>query len=268
MIISEIVSLPAERISLACVLIIILALTTWRADLRLARPLLIASVRLIIQLSLVGLILEYVFEINNLLLVVLIALAMLLVAGREVSVMQKYRVSGRWSYGIGTCSMFVSSFAVSIFGLAAIIRAESWWDPRYSIPVLGMLLGNTMTAIALSLDRFTTYVWEGRETIEAKLMLGHSSQEALKMILRDSLRAGLMPVINSMAIAGIVSLPGMMTGQILAGNSPVDAVRYQIVIWLLIAVGCGFGSMLVVQMASKRVFDERERLRTDRIYKV
>ena len=99
-------------------------------------------------------------------------------------------------------------------------------------------------------------------------MLGHSSQEALKMILRDSLRAGLMPVINSMAIAGIVSLPGMMTGQILAGNSPVDAVRYQIVIWLLIAVGCGFGSMLVVQMASKRVFDERERLRTDRIYKV
>ena len=268
MIISEIVSLPTERISLACVLIIILALTTWRADLRLARPLLIASVRLIIQLSLVGLILEYVFEINNLLLVVLIALAMLLVAGREVSVRQKYRVSGRWSYGIGTCSMFVSSFAVSIFGLAAISRAESWWDPRYSISVLGMVLGNTMTAIALSLDRFTTYVWEGRETIEAKLMLGHSSQEALKMILRDSLRAGLMPVINSMAIAGIVSLPGMMTGQILAGNSPVDAVRYQIVIWLLIAVGCGFGSMLVVQMASKRVFDERERLRTDRIYKV
>ena len=246
MIISNIVSLPIERISLACVLIMILALTTWRADLRLARPLLIASLRLIIQLSLVGLILEYVFEINNFLLVTLIALVMLLVA----------------------CSMFVSSFAVSIFGLAAIIRAESWWDPRYSIPVLGMLLGNTMTAVALSLDRFTTYVWEGRETIEAKLMLGHSSQEALKMISRDSLRAGLMPVINSMAIAGIVSLPGMMTGQILAGNSPTDAVRYQIVIWLLIAVGCGFGSMLVVQMASKRVFDERERLRTERIYKV
>ena len=268
MIISNIVSLPIERISLACVLIMILALTTWRADLRLARPLLIASLRLIIQLSLVGLILEYVFEINNFLLVTLIALVMLLVAGREVSVRQKYRVSGRWSYGIGTCSMFVSSFAVSIFGLAAIIRAESWWDPRYSIPVLGMLLGNTMTAVALSLDRFTTYVWEGRETIEAKLMLGHSSQEALKMISRDSLRAGLMPVFNSMAIAGIVSLPGMMTGQILAGNSPTDAVRYQIVIWLLIAVGCGFGSMLVVQMTSKRVFDERERLRTERIYKV
>ena len=269
MIVSDvIISLTTERISLACVLVMILALTTWKADLRVARPLLVASFRLIVQLSLVGLILEYVFEINNFLLVALIALVMLLVAGKEVSVRQKYRVSGRWGYGIGTCSMFVSSFAVSVFGLAAIIRAENWWDPRYSIPVLGMLLGNTMTAVALSLDRFTTYVWEGRETIEAKLVLGHSSQEALRIILRDSLRAGLMPVINSMAIAGIVSLPGMMTGQILAGNSPVSAVRYQIVIWLLIAVGCGFGSMLVVQMASKRVFDERERLRTDRIYKV
>lgn len=269
MIISDaIISLTTQRIFLACVLVMVLALTTWRANLKLARPLLIASFRLIIQLSLVGLILEYVFEINNLLLVALIALVMLLVAGREVSVRQKYRISGRWGYGIGTSSMFVSSFAVSVFGLAAIIRAENWWDPRYSIPVLGMLLGNTMTAVALSLDRFTTYVWEGREVIEAKLLLGHSSQEALKTILRDSLRAGLMPVINSMAIAGIVSLPGMMTGQILAGNSPDDAVRYQIVIWLLIAGGCGFGSILVVKMAAKRVFDERERLRIDRIYKV
>ncbi len=269
MIISEIIiSLSNQRIFLACVLVMVLALTTWRANLKLTKPLLIASFRLIIQLSLVGLILEYVFEINNLLPVALIAMVMLLVAGREVSVRQKYRISGRWGYGIGTSSMFVSSFAVSVFGLAAIIRADNWWEPRYSIPVLGMLLGNTMTAVALSLDRFTTYVWERREIIEAKLLLGHTSKEALNTILRDSLRAGLMPVINSMAIAGIVSLPGMMTGQILAGNSPNDAVRYQIVIWLLIAAGCGFGSILVVKMAANRVFDERQRLRIDRIYKV
>ena len=215
MIISEIIiSLSNQRIFLACVLVMVLALTTWRANLKLTKPLLIASFRLIIQLSLVGLILEYVFEINNLLPVALIAMVMLLVAGREVSVRQKYRISGRWSYGIGTSSMFVSSFAVSVFGLAAIIRADNWWEPRYSIPVLGM------------------------------------------------------PVINSMAIAGIVSLPGMMTGQILAGNSPNAAVRYQIVIWLLIAAGCGFGSILVVKMAANRVFDERQRLRIDRIYKV
>ena len=250
---------------LAGLLILVLGFFTWRSDLDVAKPLLVSSLRMVIQLFLIGLILVYIFSINHPLLVLLIGLIMLLVAGREVSARQKYSIKGLWSYGIGTCSMFVSSFAVSIFGLLAIIRAENWWDPRYAIPVLGMLLGNTMTAVALSIDRFTANVWNDREMIEARLIIGETSRVAIKDIVRDSLRSGLMPVINSMAIAGIVSLPGMMTGQILAGNSPNDAVRYQIVIWLLIAVGCGFGSMIAVKMVSTKLFDDRERLRIDRI---
>ena len=89
--------------------------------------------------------------------------------------------------------MFVSLFAVSIFGLWAIIRPENWWDPRYAIPVLGMLLGNTMTAVALSIDRFTANVWNDREVIEARLILGENAREAIKDIVKDSLRSGLMP---------------------------------------------------------------------------
>ena len=242
----EIIKLSNDRIVLAGLLILLLGFFTWRSDLSIAKPLMIASLRMIVQLFLIGLILVYIFSINHPLLVLLISMIMLLVAGREVSARQKYTIKGLWSYGIGTSSMFVSSFAVSIFGLWAIIRPENWWDPRYAIPVLGMLLGNTMTAVALSIDR-------------------ENAREAIKDIVKDSLRSGLMPVINSMAIAGIVSLPGMMTGQILAGNSPNDAVRYQIVIWLLIAVGCGFGSMIAVKMVSKKLFDERDRLRIDRI---
>ncbi|MEC7225023.1 MAG: iron export ABC transporter permease subunit FetB [Verrucomicrobiota bacterium] len=261
----EIIKLSNDRIVLAGLLILLLGFFTWRSDLSIAKPLLIASLRMIVQLFLIGLILVYIFSINHPLLVLLIAMIMLLVAGREVSARQKYSIKGLWSYGIGTSSMFVSSFAVSIFGLWAIIRPENWWDPRYAIPVLGMLLGNTMTAVALSIDRFTANVWNDREVIEARLILGENAREAIKDIVKDSLRSGLMPVINSMAIAGIVSLPGMMTGQILAGNSPNDAVRYQIVIWLLIAVGCGFGSMIAVKMVSKKLFDERDRLRIDRI---
>ena len=261
----EIINLSNDRIFLAGLLILILGFFTWRSDLSIAKPLLIASLRMIVQLFLIGLILVYIFSINHPLLVLPIGLIMLLVAGREVSARQKYSIKGLWSYGIGTSSMFVSSFAVSIFGLWAIIRPENWWDPRYAIPVLGMLLGNTMTAVALSIDRFTANVWNDREVIEARLILGENAREAIKDIVKDSLRSGLMPVINSMAIAGIVSLPGMMTGQILAGNSPNDAVRYQIVIWLLIAVGCGFGSMIAVKMVSKKLFDERDRLRIDRI---
>ena len=261
----EIIKLSNDRIILVGLLILLLGFFTWRSDLSIAKPLLIASLRMIVQLFLIGLILVYIFSINHPLLVLLIAMIMLLVAGREVSARQKYSIKGLWSYGIGASSMFVSSFAVSIFGLWAIIRPENWWDPRYAIPVLGMLLGNTMTAVALSIDRFTANVWNDREVIEARLILGENAREAIKDIVKDSLRSGLMPVINSMAIAGIVSLPGMMTGQILAGNSPNDAVRYQIVIWLLIAVGCGFGSMIAVKMVSKKLFDERDRLRIDRI---
>ena len=261
----EIIKLSNDRIILAGLLILVLGFFTWRSDLGVAKPLLVSSLRMVIQLFLIGLILVYIFSINHPLLVLLISLIMLLVAGREVSARQKYSIKGLWSYGIGTCSMFVSSFAVSLFGLLAIIRAENWWDPRYTIPVLGMLLGNTMTAVALSIDRFTANVWNDREMIEARLIIGETSRVAIKDIVRDSLRSGLMPVINSMAIAGIVSLPGMMTGQILAGNSPNDAVRYQIVIWLLIAVGCGFGSMIAVKMVSNKLFDDRERLRIDKI---
>jgi len=261
----EIISLSNERIFLAGLLIVALGFFTWKADLGITKPLLVSSLRMVIQLFLVGLVLVYVFEIDHPLPVILIALVMLLVAGKEVSSRQKYKIKGFWSYGIGTVSMFISSFAVSVFGLIAIIRADNWWDPRYAIPVLGMLLGNTMTAVALSVDRFTTNVWNDRDIIEARLIIGDTANEAIKDIVKDSLRSGLMPVINSMAIAGIVSLPGMMTGQILAGNSPDDAVRYQVVIWLLIAVGCGFGSMIAVKMVSKKLFDERERLRLDQL---
>ena len=256
--------LESWELALAGVLVVGLAACTLSAKLGVTRSLLIAAVRMVVQLSLIGLVLKKLFEADNPWAVGVIALVMLLVAGREVSARQKYRLRGMWGYGIGTGAMFVSSFAVSIFGLAAIVRADPWWDPRYAIPVLGMLLGNTMTGVALSIDRLTASVWQSRETVEARLMLGETGSEAVSDLARDALRSGLIPVINSMAVAGVVSLPGMMTGQILAGNPPGEAVRYQILIWLLIAAGCGFGMLIAVRMTAGRLFDERDRLRLDR----
>ena len=111
----EIIKLSNDRIILAGLLILVLGFFTWRSDLGVAKPLLVSSLRMVIQLFLIGLILVYIFSINHPLLVLLISLIMLVVAGREVSARQKYSIKGLWSYGIGTCSMFVSSFAVSIF---------------------------------------------------------------------------------------------------------------------------------------------------------
>ena len=96
-------------------------------------------------------------------------------------------------------------------------------------------------------------------------MLGHTWSEAIGGIRRTSVRSAMIPTINSMAAAGLVSLPGMMTGQILAGNLPLEAVKYQILIMFIISAGTGFGALLAVWTGARRLFDERHRLRLDRL---
>ncbi|MFQ5644233.1 MAG: iron export ABC transporter permease subunit FetB [Thiogranum sp.] len=250
---------------LAALLVLTLALSSLRSYPGIAQQLLIAALRTAIQLTLVGLVLKALFANSNLLWVTLISLLMLVIAGREVMARQHRRFAGRWGYGIGAVSMFVSSFTVALFALLVVVGNDPWYQPQYSIPLLGMLLGNTMNGIALALDRLTQSAWEQRPVIEARLMLGHSAQDAMSDIRRQVFRSGLIPIINAMAAAGIVSLPGMMTGQILAGAEPVEAVKYQILIMFLITGGAGFGTMAAVHLAVRRLFDERQRLRLDRL---
>ncbi|MFP3441073.1 ABC transporter permease, partial [Pantoea sp. SIMBA_133] len=103
-----------------------------------------------------------------------------------------------------------------------------------------------MTGVSLALDRLNESVWRQRAVIENRLMLGQTWKQALEDIRRDAMRSGMMPSINAMAAAGIVSLPGMMTGQILAGSPPAVAVKYQILVMLIITVGTGFGALMAV----------------------
>ena len=128
-----------------------------------------------------------------------------------------------------------------------------------------MLLGNTMNGIAISLDQLTRAAAQQRQVIEARLMLGHEWGQAIEGLRRDALRSGLIPIINAMTTAGVVSLPGMMTGQILGGSPPLEAAKYQLMILFLIAAGTGLGAIAAVWMASRRLFDERQRLRLDRL---
>ena len=264
----DVIELSWWQLSLALALVLLLALVTHLARLGLARSLLVGATRTILQLALIGLVLEALFAVGTLLWVSLLAMTMLLLAGREVMARQKRRLKGWWAYGIGTLSMFVSSFAVAILTLVVIIGPDPWYLPQYAIPLLGMLLGNTMTGVALSLDRLTEMAWQQRAAIENRLMLGESGSDALAPIRREALRAGMIPSINAMAAAGIISLPGMMTGQILAGTAPALAVKYQILIMLIIVLGTGVGAMMAVMAASRRLLDQRQRLRLERMHKV
>ena len=252
-------------LSVAASLVVLLAALAARARLEVSRPLLISAARMVIQLALVGVVLETLFAHTALHWVSLMAMVMLLLAGWEVVARQRRRLAGWWSFGISAAAMFVSSFSVTVFALIALVQAEPWYEPRYAIPLLGMLLGNTMNGVALSQDRLIEGAWQQRDVIEARLMLGQGWQEAVGSVSRESMRSGMIPLINGMAAAGVVSLPGMMTGQILAGSPPAEAVKYQILIFLLITVGSGFGTLLANRLAARRLFDERERLRVDRL---
>ncbi len=250
---------------LAALLVVALALLSGRVLPALRRQILIAAVRTFIQLTLIGLVLKTLFAQSGLFWVALMAMVMLLIAGREVLARQQRSFLGWWGYGTGTLSMFISSFVVTLFALLVIIGNDPWYQPQYAIPLLGMLLGNTMSGVAIALDRLTQLAWQHREVIEARLMLGNTWQQAIADEKRSSLQAGLIPIINAMAAAGVVSLPGMMTGQILAGAAPVEAVKYQILIMFLIAVGTGLGTLAAVSVGARRLFDARERLRLDRL---
>jgi putative ABC transport system permease protein len=255
--------LDAPDLMLASLLVLALIGLSHRFGLGVGRQLALAAVRTTVQLLLVGLILESVFASSQLPLVALIMLVMLTVAAWEILSRQKRKLRGWWGFGVSALSLFVSSFLITALALVVIIGADPWYLPQYAIPLLGMLLGNTMNGIALGMDRLVQTAWQQRAVIEQRLMLGQRASDAIRDIARDSMRAGMIPIINAMAAAGIVSLPGMMTGQILAGSSPVEAVKYQILIMFLVTAGTGFGVISVLQLIAHRMFDARERLRLD-----
>ncbi len=260
-----VIPLSALDLVLAACLVAGLAGLSVRMHLGLGRSILTSALRTTVQLLLVGLALKAIFSTVHPLLLLAMALLMLGVAAREVMQRQKRRFAGWWGFGMGAVSMFLSSFSVTILALVVIVGVKPWYAPQYAIPLLGMLLGNTMNGIALGLDRLTATAWREARNVEARLLLGHTWHEAVRDIRRESIRAGLIPIVNAMAVAGLVSLPGMMTGQILAGSPPMEAVKYQILIMFLIASGTGFGTLAAVRLGSRRLFDERHRLRLDRL---
>lgn len=262
---SAVIELGAVQLSVAAALVVLLALLTWYMRLQVAGRLLVAGLRTVIQLVLLGLVLHYLFAVSHPALIGLLALLMLLVAGREVMVRQQRPFSGWWGYGLGASAMFVSSFAITLFALNVIIGPEPWYKPQYAIPLLGMMLGNTMTGVALTLDHLTKNAWQQRAIIEARLMLGEDWHKATIDLVRDSVRTGLIPIINAMAAAGIISIPGMMTGQVLAGSSPMTAASYQILIMFMITAGTGFAAVMASWFGARRLFDERQRLRLERL---
>jgi putative ABC transport system permease protein len=259
------IQLTYSDLVIPAVLVLMNGVLSIALHLRLERQLLLATVRMCVQLILVGYVLTVLFAAVSPLWTAIAAVAMVLFAAREVAARQKRPLKALWSYGLGAgCTLLVGG-TVTIFALLTQLRPEPWYHPRYALPLLGMILGNTMTGISLGLDVLTNGLVQERAAVEARLALGEHRYTALLPVIRDALRSGFMPTINAMAAMGLVALPGMMTGQILAGAEPIDAVKYQLMIMFLISGGTGLGTLAAVLAAAYRLTDDRHRLRLDRL---
>ena len=238
---------------LLCLLFVVIAGGASMAlQLRLERDLLWGTVRTFAQLFLVGYVLEFVFAIETPWLVLLVFVFMVFWAAHAVR--GRVRDSQVTVFAPTFLSMVISYLAVTILVTAVVFQVDPWWMPQYFIPLGGMIIGNSMNAITISLDRLFNELRGQRDRIELSLSLGATYQEATTSILRDTIKAGMIPSINSMMTVGLVSIPGMMTGQILAGSDPIIAIKYQIVVMLMLVASTAIGSMLVVHVIRRRCF--------------
>ncbi len=234
-------------------------------SLKIERSLLFAAARMCVQLMAIGFVLKFLFAQTSPLWTVGLGLIMILFAGREVVARQTNPLKGLWSYGIGTMTLIFVGTLATVFGVGVLIGPDPWYEARYVVPILGMILGNTLTGVSLGLETLTTTAKRERASIEARIALGAVRRDAFSSVARQALKTGMMPIVNAMSATGIVSLPGMMTGQILAGVDPVEATKYQLLIMFLIGGATALGVLIAVMIGTWRLTDERHRLRLDRL---
>ncbi|MGY2050242.1 ABC transporter permease [Methylobacterium sp. JK268] len=259
------ISLGIGDLALAASLVVLDAALSIGLRLGLHRQLLIAAARMVVQLVGVGYLLRAVFSLDHPAATALVILVMTLVAAREVAARPERRLRGLAMLGISLGGVLLATLATAGLALATAIRPTPWYDPRYAVPLAGIVLGSVLNAASLALDSLLAGLARERAAVEAQLALGTPFRQAVAGPFRTALRRGLLPVVNQMSAAGLVTLPGTMTGQILAGMDPVEAVKYQILLLFLLTGASGLAALAVTALALRRLTDSRERLRLDRL---
>lgn len=256
---SHILHLEIWQLATAYVFILLLLLLVrWRRISR-EKEILISSIRMTIQLVLVGFILTYVFAHPNPWISMLAVALMETFAIWNIYRRVKTKLSRRLKKIIAL-SMAVGTLVSLLYFDFIVIHFAPWFNPRYFIPIGGMVIGNSMTGITLGVNSLVQGMKTQRHTVESALMLGATPKVACKRIVDHAFDSAILPTINSMVGMGIVFLPGMMTGQILSGTAPLTAIEYQIAIMLGIAGAVSLSVILFVQLGYKSFFNEHSQL--------
>lgn len=254
----NLIDITPIQLALCLVFVAISGVASVIFKLRLEKDLLWGTVRAVAQLYLMGYVLKFIFQLNNVALILLLFAFMIFWATHAI----RSRVNeDEVRFFIPTyISMVTSYMLVTIVVTGVIIQAKPWYAPQYFIPLGGMIVGNSMNAISIALDRMFADFRKQRPQIELALCLGATYQEATQDILRDVIKAGMIPSINALMTVGIVFLPGMMTGQILAGSDPITAIKYQILVMLTLVASTALGSVIVVHLVRRRCFTKAHQM--------
>jgi putative ABC transport system permease protein len=234
---------PLQLIWALGLVVIAIALSAWQR-LGLEWNLAIAAGRTVLQLVVVGYVLAVVFAFRNPLAVLL----MLGVMGAIATIVARNRISKKipqLAFLVGG-SILVSTALTLLYTLLLIIQPETWYEPRFLIPLAGIVLGNAMNGAALAGERLVSSLNASQVEIETHLSLGATPKQAISQYRKAAIRAALIPLLNTMTVIGLVTLPGIMTGQLLSGAPPLEAVGYQILIMFMLA----FAELLTISLVT------------------
>ncbi len=224
------------------------------------KDLIISIFRMVVQLIGIGIYLQYLFEINSLWLNCVWVLIMMIIA--NATIIKRAGLRRRVIFATSFLSIFISTLSVGVL-LLLTVGVTPLYDAPYMIPMVGMILGNSLQANIIALDRFYSSIRNEKDIYELYLFNGATRSEALRPFINRALTAAISPAIAGMMTIGLVSLPGMMTGQILGGTVPVEAIKYQIVIMVAIFLGLFFSVLLNLTFSPLVTFNAYGQVKND-----
>lgn len=257
---NSVMNLSVLQLSIAYVFVLIMLIIFKSRGIKRERQILIASTRMTIQLTIMGYILMFVFKnpswwLTSIMIAIMISFAIYNSINRV-----KYQMSKELKRII-SFSMTFGALLTAVFFIVIVLNVRPWFNPQYFIPISGMIIGNSMTGIALGANKLCSSFEDKRIEIENSLMLGASPRAAAKEIVNSAFDTAILPTMNNMLTMGIVSLPGMMTGQILSGTFPITAIKYQIGIMLSILGSTAVSTVIFVTLGYRTFFTKDSRLR-------
>jgi putative ABC transport system permease protein len=235
-------------------LVLISLIFSYSQKLKLEKEIVIGVVRAVIQLIVVGYLLNYIFGLKSPLFTTFLVLFMLLNAAYNAAKRGKEIKNG---VGISFIAIALGTLiTLTILVVSGTIKYESY----QVIPISGMIISNAMVALGLCYRHMTLDFKNKREEVETKLSLGADLLPASREIIKDAIKTGMLPTIDSAKTLGIVSLPGMMTGLILAGTSPVEAIKYQIMVTFMLLATTSISSLIACYLSYTSFFNQRKQL--------